>query len=48
MAKAKKKRADTYEKPVKIQGTFGDVIKVAMANPDKPKEKSVKPPKKGK
>lgn len=32
MAKAKKPRADKYEKPVSIQGTFGGVIKVAVPN----------------
>lgn len=42
MAKAKKPRADKYEKKLKIQGTFGDVIKVAMAEPGKPKEKALK------
>lgn len=42
MAKAKKKRAEHYEKPLKIEGGFGDVIKVAMTNPDKPKEKAKK------
>ena len=36
MAKAKKQRAENYEKPLKIEGAFGDVIKVAMTNPDKP------------
>lgn len=35
MAKAKKQRADKYEKPLKIEGTFGDVIKVAMSNSQK-------------
>jgi hypothetical protein len=46
MAKAKKKKASAYEKPVKKQGTFSDVIKVAMTEPPskpvKPKEKAVK------
>jgi hypothetical protein len=42
MAKAKKQRAKTYEKPLKIHGTFSDVIKVMVSNPDKPKEKAVK------
>lgn len=30
MAKAKKPRAKTYEKPFAIKGTFEDVIKVAV------------------
>jgi hypothetical protein len=42
MTKAMKKRADHYEKAVKIQGGFADVIKVAVTNPDKPKEKEKK------
>ena len=42
MAKAKKPRADQYEKKVNIKGTFGDVIKVAMTKPEKPKGKAVK------
>jgi hypothetical protein len=42
MAKAKKKRAKHYEKPLKIQGSFADVIKVSVTNPDKPKEKAPK------
>jgi hypothetical protein len=46
MAKAKKKRADHYEKPLKIHGSFDDVIKVMVTNPDAPKPKPVKPPKK--
>jgi hypothetical protein len=47
MAKAKKKRVDHYDKPLKIYGTFDEVIKVAMTNPDAPKPKPIKPPKKG-
>lgn len=39
MAKAKKKRAEHYDPPLAIKGTFGDVIKVSMTNPDKPKAK---------
>jgi hypothetical protein len=46
MAKAKKERSEKYEKPLKIEGGFGDVIKVAMTNPDKPKEKAKKQEKK--
>ena len=30
MAKAKKPRAKTYEKPFIVRGTFEDVIKVAV------------------
>ena len=30
MAKEKKKRADNYEPPLKIHGTFLDVIKVSV------------------
>jgi hypothetical protein len=41
MAKAKKPRSDKYEKKLAIKGGFGDVMKVAVANPpDKPKEKT--------
>ena len=40
MAKSKKKRAEHYERPLKIEGGFGDVIKVAVTNPDKAKEKA--------
>lgn len=32
MAKAKK-RAEKYDPKLKIQGTFGDVVKVAMTQP---------------
>lgn len=46
MAKAKKERADKYEKPLKIKGSFGDVIKVAMSNPDKPNKSAPKKKKK--
>jgi hypothetical protein len=35
MAKAKKKRADKYEKKLKISGSFEDVVKVSV----KPGEK---------
>jgi hypothetical protein len=42
MAKAKKQRAKTYDKPLKIRGTFADVIKVSVSNPEKPKEKKKK------
>jgi hypothetical protein len=41
MAKAKKQRAITYEKPLKIEGRFGDVTKVAVTNFEKPKERAV-------
>jgi hypothetical protein len=41
-----KTRAKNYAKPLKIEGSFADVTKVSVANPDKPKEKAVKPPKK--
>jgi hypothetical protein len=34
MAKAKKKRAEHYDKPLKIEGSFNDVIKVAMQQPE--------------
>jgi hypothetical protein len=37
MAKAKKPRAKTYEKPFMVKGTFEDVIKVAVKK--KPVEK---------
>lgn len=46
MAKTEKKRADKYEKKVAIKGTFGDVIKMAVTNPDKatkPKKDGEKP-----
>jgi hypothetical protein len=45
MSKANKiarKGADHYERSLKIHGSFADVIKVSMTNPDKLKEKSVK------
>ncbi|MGB8193109.1 MAG: hypothetical protein WCF67_14370 [Chitinophagaceae bacterium] len=38
MAKAKKKRADKYEKKLKISGSFEDVIKLS-AQPIKRTEK---------
>jgi hypothetical protein len=42
MAKTRKKRADKDEPPLKIEGGFGDVIKVAMTNPENPKVKAIK------
>ncbi|HET9746707.1 MAG TPA: hypothetical protein VFP97_13420 [Chitinophagaceae bacterium] len=42
MAKAKKQRAKNYDPKLKIHGSFADVIKVSVNNPDKPKEKAVK------
>jgi hypothetical protein len=42
MAKAKKRRSKQYDPKLKISGTFSDVIKVSVTNPDKPKEKAVK------
>jgi hypothetical protein len=45
MAKAKKQRAKHYDKPLKIHGTFDDIIKLSVTNPDAPKPKPVKPPK---
>jgi hypothetical protein len=34
-----KKRANHYGHHLKILGTFADVVKVSMTNPDKPKER---------
>ena len=31
--KAKKKRANKYEKKVKIEGTFDDVLKILISSP---------------
>ena len=42
MAKAKKKRADKYEKKLKISGSFEDVIKLStqpMKKKEDPKDK---------
>ena len=33
MAKTKKNRADKYEKKVKIEGTFDEVLKVLISSP---------------
>jgi hypothetical protein len=47
MAKAKKKRASKYEKPLKIHGSFDEVIKLS-ATPDEKKEEVKKDKKKNK
>jgi hypothetical protein len=43
-----KTRAKNYDPKLKIHGSFEDVIKVMVTNPDKPKEKAVKQTKKPK